>query len=218
MEKGPRWYFAIGLGSGLLIGASLAYLSFSLMQRDRISVDMLPGLVREIAGTLQRSEENAPQAGDDNATTNSSNASGIADNTGNSNAGNEDQPAEIPDEEMIIRKDEMTGVRDIPVEFMDQPPAQEPDSLLLSAAEIKNDQVKKPVVHVEFWHSPVNFKGYKFDGRHLLTYGPSPEDDLDIYVRRGMYFLMWGDQMYRLERRDDFSPFQKIDREEFLQQ
>lgn len=68
------------------------------------------------------------------------------------------------------------------------------DSLLqmLAAKSVgRNAQLAKPVtVYVEFWRSPVNFRGYKFNGKKLVIYGvPAPYEiyllqDADGFVLR----------------------------------
>ena len=55
----------------------------------------------------------------------------------------------------------------------------------------RNTQQSKPLmIYVEFWRSPINFRGYKFNGKKLMIYGiPSPyeifllKDNEDIILR-----------------------------------
>jgi hypothetical protein len=59
----------------------------------------------------------------------------------------------------------------------------------------RNSQLSKPLtVYVEFWHSPVNFRGYRFNGKKLVIYGIfAPYDvyllheDDDFTLRSGKY-------------------------------
>jgi hypothetical protein len=47
----------------------------------------------------------------------------------------------------------------------------------------RNAQLSKPMmVYVEFWKSPVNYKGYKFNGKKLVIYGIS--SPYEIYLLR----------------------------------
>jgi len=54
---------------------------------------------------------------------------------------------------------------------------------LAAKSSARNAQQSKPVmIFVEFWKSPVNFRGYKFNGKKLVLYGiPSP---YEIYLLR----------------------------------
>ena len=54
----------------------------------------------------------------------------------------------------------------------------------------RNIQQSKPMtIYVEFWRSPINFKGYKFNGKKLIIYGmPAP---YEIYLlREGDEFIL----------------------------
>ncbi len=67
-------------------------------------------------------------------------------------------------------------------------------------------------LHVEFWESPVNFKGYKMDGNNLILYGISPDDSLRFERRQdGVWMYHFNENaIYLLVPTNEDKPFQPI--------
>ena len=55
--------------------------------------------------------------------------------------------------------------------------------MLTAKSVSRNIQQSKPlIIYVEFWRSPINFKGYKFNGKKLVVYGI--DSPFEIYLLR----------------------------------
>lgn len=54
----------------------------------------------------------------------------------------------------------------------------------------RNAQQSKPItVYVEFWRSPVNFKGYKFNGKKLVIYGIASPNEVYLLHNEDEFIL-----------------------------
>ena len=63
---------------------------------------------------------------------------------------------------------------------------------------------------VEFWNSPINYKGYKMSKSKLVLFGLEPIDDVIVKQIENSVYLKYGNRIYRLNFTDDFMPFQAI--------
>lgn len=76
----------------------------------------------------------------------------------------------------------------------------------------KAEAVTNRPLHVEFWESPVNFKGYKMNGNNLILYGISPDDSLRFERRQdGVWMYHFNENaVYLLEPTSEDKPFKRI--------
>lgn len=71
----------------------------------------------------------------------------------------------------------------------------------------------KPI-HVEFWESPVNYKGYKINGNNLILFGIDPSDTLRFERHEEGVWMYHGNGIYLLKPTTEFSPFEPVRIEE----
>lgn len=74
-------------------------------------------------------------------------------------------------------------------------------------------------LHVEFWESPVNFKGYKMNGNNVILYGISPDDSLRFERRQdGVWMYHFNENaVYLLVPTTEDKPFDRINSEPALE-
>lgn len=74
-------------------------------------------------------------------------------------------------------------------------------------------------LHVEFWESPVNFKGYKMNGNNVILYGISPDDSLRFERRQdGVWMYHFNENaVYLLVPTTEDKPFDRIDSQQGLE-
>ncbi len=82
-----------------------------------------------------------------------------------------------------------------------------PDELKAPAKPIRQ-QVKS--VRVEFWHSIVNFKGYKFDGNKLLLFDTPQNTSLSLTQLDGNIYLNKNGTYYRIIANNSFNQLRKV--------
>jgi len=63
---------------------------------------------------------------------------------------------------------------------------------------------------VEFWESPLNFRGYKMSQGKLILYGVSTKSPLKLVKWDDSYYLLTEQMLYRMDYTDDLKPFDKV--------
>jgi hypothetical protein len=83
------------------------------------------------------------------------------------------------------------------------------DKLNPAAGLPDNEQVKSSV-DVEFWVSPVNYKGYRFGETKLILFGVDEPDQVSLFKQDGNFYLSIQSSVYLLEKSEDFLPYVKL--------
>lgn len=121
----------------------------------------------------------------------------------------------VPSEEIVVRKDEMLTAKHLEVISVSSNSNFGKDSLLASVSGVNNPP-DKTNFSIEFWQSPINYKGYKLNKNKIIIYGIPPSDELLLYKLEGNLFLKHGSFVYRLVFANDFKQFEKINDEQIL--
>lgn len=120
------------------------------------------------------------------------------------NLGNQD--------DIIVRKDELLSTKTLEVLSLD-PVAKmnSKDSLLQKISGIKDDRnSSKQYFNIEFWSSPLNYKGYKLGKYKLIVYGIPSADGLKLFKFDDAIYLKSSAMVYRLDYNTDFKPYERI--------
>ena len=88
-------------------------------------------------------------------------------------------------------------------------------SIAQNTAEALNPQADLPDFNtpeketyiIEFWVSPVNYKGYRFFGNRIVLFGIEEPDAVQLIKRNDKLLFKYGSDLFSLEHFDDFSPF-----------
>ena len=83
------------------------------------------------------------------------------------------------------------------------------DSLLKLSIDIV--EVNNRYMAVEFWESPINFKGYKLSKSKLIIYGLSPQLEYQIIKNKNRYYLKFHSIVYELNETESFKSFVQIE-------
>ena len=94
------------------------------------------------------------------------------------------------------------------------------DSLLALNTGIK-DNKKAPndpkfIYMVEYWQSPLNYKGYRLGVNKFVFFGLDPDEPISAYFWKGNYYLKWRDNFYFLQENDGFESFEKVNQPELI--
>ncbi len=84
------------------------------------------------------------------------------------------------------------------------------DSLLLDGDGKSSHKKNKNVMDVEFWQSPVNYKGYKATDNKLILFGIFGADSVSLYNSNDSIFMKYLSKFYIIEKNDEFSPLKQI--------
>lgn len=84
------------------------------------------------------------------------------------------------------------------------------DKLNPSGGLPESENKKTENYNVEFWVSPVNYKGYKLIHDKLILFGIEEPDAVQLYSKENMLWMKYGQDFYTLEPSDDFESLIKL--------
>ena len=112
----------------------------------------------------------------------------------------------------VVRKDELLDSKNFEVTNLQQnEPPNSSDSLLEKVSGIK-DTKKNTIAtfKVEFWQSPINYKGYKMTKNKIVLFGINPEENLKLFHMDDEIFMKHNQSYYKLYFTDDYKQFEKV--------
>ena len=113
-------------------------------------------------------------------------------------------------ENIVVRKDKLLSTKVLQIESTEKPnETTESDSILEKISGIKNTEHSSTFRRLEFWLSPVNYKGYKLTQNKLVLFGINPDLEIKLYNRNGKIFMKYDFSVYELNYTDDFKQFEK---------
>ena len=114
---------------------------------------------------------------------------------------------------IVVRKDELLSTKTFDVINLDQPVsrANNKDSLLQKVSGIRDDRNNpKQFFNVEFWQSPLNYKGFKMSKYKIVLYGIALNDEIKIYKLDDVIYLKNSSLVLKLDYANDFRQFDRI--------
>jgi len=122
-------------------------------------------------------------------------------------------------DDIVVKKDEL--VADKIVDIINLNPVASrnlaKDSLMQKVSGVIDDKnTAKQLLNIEFWQSPLNYKGYKMSKYKLVLYGIASEDEMKVYKVDDNYYLKVLTSVYKLDYTSDFRSFDKISDEVVL--
>ena len=115
-------------------------------------------------------------------------------------------------DDIVIRKDELLNVRTIELKNLNPPVLKSrADSILEKISDIKDDKrTVNKYVQVEFWRSPLNYKGYKLSKYSVILYGLTDSDNLKLYTLDDAFYIRYASTVFKLEYNSDFKPYERV--------
>ena len=140
-------------------------------------------------------------------------AEGMADETPEDFIPEEEEATSIEaDADIVVKKEQLLETRTVKNVL---PPAKNltdsVDAILEEHLSI-TPAISNQVV-VEFWKSPVNFKGYKFNRKKLVLYGLSPQVDVKLCYYVHTQYMIVGDAIYKIVETAVYQPYQEVESE-----
>lgn len=209
--------FVLGFLLGIVLGGGffllkldsyVKELSFykSLTEKDEKDPNDLDEIKDEINNpkkTKTKKSEQRNYGGTDNIAMNSDSVSG-----------NDTLPVvfnnEAGGDEIIIRKDELLGQKMLAVNNLDNP--EEHDSISGKPAA----DSPKSYLSVEFWKSPLNYRGYKFSRNKLVIFGLEDGDIESIFRSDNTTYLKSSIGLFRIEPSTDFRQMERVTDESLI--
>ena len=125
--------------------------------------------------------------------------------------------AKKPNEEtIIIRKDELLDSKYIDLfSFNPNDIVSLKDSIIEQISGMR-EEAQKFSYKIEFWKSPINYKGYKMAKNKIVLYGVNPSDAKKLYKFNDNIYLKSLVSVYKLDYSGDFRQFEKMSDESLL--
>ncbi len=117
--------------------------------------------------------------------------------------------------DIVVKKDELLIVKQVDMINLSSPGNK--DSLLQELSGIKDDQVLiRQSMNVEFWLSPINYKGYKMAKNKVVLFGIATQEDVKLYKLDENSYLKLQQGVYKLEYTNDFKQMEPVNEEAVL--
>lgn len=125
------------------------------------------------------------------------------------------------DDDIVVKKDEFLLSRIYEIKKIGREGEQhdDADSLLERVSGVKDENaMAKNICQVEFWRSPLNYKGYKMARNKIILFGVSDMESIHIFQLQDDVFIKYGEKVYRMVPSDDFRQFELVNDGEVLLQ
>jgi hypothetical protein len=84
------------------------------------------------------------------------------------------------------------------------------DTLLEKISGIKNQKNTFASFEVEFWQSPINYKGYKMSKGKIMLFGVDPNEEIKLFHMEDAIFIKRNQSVFRLYFTDEYRQFEKV--------
>jgi hypothetical protein len=232
-EKKPKFsYFLLGMFFGALCGGILVYYNSVITNENKISVNLIPQIVKQVIGVINnKSESNSDTLKSNNV--NQIDKSIYANEEFVSERNNLSKPNDdayelledsanidsalgiYPDENINIKKEELIAAKECIIYSLDNIlsiKSNKSDSLLAIVSGTK-DESKKSIqqkITVELWKSPINYKGYQASKNKIVMYGLTEMEQIKIYSYKNSLLLKYYETVYNIDYSSEFSSYDKV--------
>jgi hypothetical protein len=230
-EKKPKLsYFVLGMFFGALCGGILVYYNSVITNENKISVNLIPEIVKQVIGVINTKSEQKKDTTDiAKQTINIGNSDEVDDESFNESYKADGEQMELnadssladsvalsESEELItVRKEELLTAKEILIQMLDNSSSNKSnknDSLLAVVSGTKDESKKnsQQKILVELWTSPINYKGYQASKNKIIFYGFNDIDELKLYSYKNNMYLRYNEIVYNIELSSDFSNYEKV--------
>ena len=120
----------------------------------------------------------------------------------------------LTDEDIIVRRDELLESRSLELIVLDgKAKSNKSDSLLKL---IDNNGNEKTQFKIEFWKSPINYRGFKMIRNNIIAFGLETSENCKLFSYEQQYYLKHGSSIYKVYLTSDFQSFTKINDESII--
>jgi hypothetical protein len=204
---------------GLLLGVILAG-GFFLLKVDQYIKELAvvksftePDKAEEEAPVDKDKDKGSKPAKEKSKSATESNSNAVASN--DSLEGDSTLPAVFQTsdgDEIVVKKEQLLGERVVSLINLDG--SNTVDSIRSKEAGI-NEMPGKSLT-VEFWQSPLNYRGYKLTRNRLVLFGFASEDPVSLFRLENNTYLSSNNGVFRLETTSDFRQLERVTDETVL--
>jgi len=130
-----------------------------------------------------------------------------ADSLENTTSADSEEKPKSDEEKIVVRKDELLQTKMIDLLDADFSPKTKQDSMLIGEG-IPHKVLFQ--VSVEYWKSPINYKGYKMGKNKLILFGVYDFDSVKLIRLNNAIYMKYGSSFYKLLNTDTYLPLMKV--------
>jgi hypothetical protein len=117
------------------------------------------------------------------------------------------------DSNIVVMTNQLVSVKTLPLKNIDSVMVnksnERSDSVIASMSNI--DEEKDPAYYrIEFWESPLNFKGYKMSKGKIVLYGINSTTPFRLVKWDDSYYLLSSQNVFKVAYTDDYKPFERV--------
>jgi hypothetical protein len=117
------------------------------------------------------------------------------------------------DSNIVVMTNQLVSVKTLPLKNIDSVMVnksnERSDSMIASMSNV--DEEKDPAYYrIEFWQSPLNFKGYKMSKGKIVLYGINSTTPFRLVKWDDSYYLLSSQNVFKVTYTDDYKPFEKV--------
>ena len=116
--------------------------------------------------------------------------------------------SEYNSEEIIVKRDELIESRVLKLIVVNRNAAKGKTDSLIHVFQGSSSQ--SPEYRIEFWRSPINYRGFKFIRNAIVTFGLDPNESSRLFLLDDSIYLKHGISVFRLYTTEKFEPFSKV--------
>jgi hypothetical protein len=119
-----------------------------------------------------------------------------------------------------VKQDKLIFAKSFKVPGIDVFLGDNPDKLdsLLTDNKSNLQNKNKNVLRVEFWKSPINYKGYKTGKNKLVLFGVEQFNMISFKLLNNMLYMHYISDYYQIEKSDDFKSLTPVNNPQLLSQ
>jgi hypothetical protein len=120
----------------------------------------------------------------------------------------------LKDENIIVRRDELLESRFIDLIVLDGKKKNNKSDSLIQLLE--NNNPEKPQYKIEFWKSPINYKGFKMIKNNLIVFGLEVNEGSKLFSYEQQFYLKHGIAVYIIYQTSEFQALKRIYEESII--
>ena len=237
-EKRPKLsFFILGMFFGALCGGIIVYYNSVITNENKISVNLIPQIVKQVIGVINNKSENTNDtlsnkinkdqnlAINDSALTKSDNDIAINNNQQNLAVEVDSAAADssIDAESINIKQEELLISKELIIASLEPNVHTKPnksDSLLAVVSGTKDESKKanQQKIMVELWKSPINYKGYQASKNKIVMFGFTDIQDIKLFSSKNNLYFKHNENVYAIDYNTDFSSYEKVSDSNILNQ
>ena len=124
--------------------------------------------------------------------------------------------SDLNSEEIIVKRDELIDTRILKISIVNKALSKGKADSLVSVFQGSSTHTSE--YRIEFWRSPINYRGFKFIRNTLVTFGLDSNESSRLFLLDEVFYLKHGISVYRLFTTEKFEPFTKITDDNIIKQ